>query len=228
MLKGKKILTETELGNGFYKLGTDDGEFVAQIIPLGETSEEAEEEAEEETSEEGYTLKDLQEMDLADLKDICKDNDIKVGKKDNEDDLIEKICEALEIPTDDDENEADDDEESVTEYTKEDLEAMDIDELKELCEENEIKVTKKDDEESLVEKLCEALSIADEDEASDDDEDEVDDETTWEDLIDMDEEELRELAKDNDVKISKKASEDDIRKAIAEEFSIAIPKGKKK
>ena len=64
----------------------------------------------------------------------------------------------------------------------------------------------------------------------DEDEDE-DEEITWDDLVEMDEEELVELIDAEDLDVDADDYEDDedgLRKAIAEEMEIEIPKKKKK
>ena len=102
------------------------------------------------------------------------------------------------------------------------------------------KFKKKASEDDLIELLKEKLGIEDEDEDddSDDDDEDSDDEDdddsdddseiTWDELKEMDKEELIELCEENDVEFKKKDSEDDLRKKFAAAFDIEIPKKGKK
>ena len=66
---------------------------------------------------------------------------------------------------------------------------------------------------------------------AEEDEDDEDEEITWEDLKEMDEEELAELIDAEDLDVDADDYEDDedgLRKAIAKEMEIEIPKKKKK
>ena len=225
-LKGKKILSANDLGNGDYQL-TIEGDLtvIAHIIPI--TSVESKETEDEDGEKADLTLGDLQSMDLSELKELCEEHGLKFKKKASEDDLIELLQEALDIPNEDDE-ESDDDDSNDDTPTLEDLEGMDIDELKELCDENGLEYKKKASEEDLVEILKEHFEISEDedDEESDDDDDQSD--ISFEDLQEMDIEELRELCEENDVEFKKKDSEDVLRKKFAEAFDLEIPKAKKK
>ena len=82
-------------------------------------------------------------MTLKELKALAKERGISVGKKDKKDDIIAKLEE------DDEEDDEDEEEEDDTP----DYEEMSLKELKALCKERGIKVSKKDDKDSLIEKL---------------------------------------------------------------------------
>ena len=83
-------------------------------------------------------------MTLKELKALAKERGISVAKKDKKDDIIAKLEE-------DDEEEDDEDEEDEDDTP--DYEEMSLKELKALCKERGLKVTKKDDKDSLIEKL---------------------------------------------------------------------------
>lgn len=57
---------------------------------------------------------------------------------------------------------------------------------------------------------------------------EPDPELDWDELKDMDEDDLVDYAEDNDIELDEDMDEDDIRKAIAKDLDIEIPKKKKK
>lgn len=156
-----------------------DGEYrprVGKILPLGSKNGAKDEDEEEEESEEPeaegedegeYTWEELQTFDRKELRTIVKEEelDIKVTAKLKDDDLREKIAEALEI---DMEEEEEDEEEEA------DLESMSRAELKAYIAENEldVKILRKDKEADIIEKI-EAAEAEDEEE---EDEDEGEDE----------------------------------------------------
>lgn len=104
-----------------------------------DSDDEDDEEDDEEDEEEGY-----ESMTLKELKALAKERGISVAKKDKKDDIIAKLEE-------DDEEEDDEDEEDEDDTP--DYEEMSLKELKALCKERGLKVTKKDDKDSLIEKL---------------------------------------------------------------------------
>ena len=113
-----------------------------------EDEEEDEEEDDEDEDDEDEDDEDEDEVDyeslsLKELKALAKEKGIKVDKKAKKDDII-----ALLQEEDDDEDDEDDEEDDTPDY-----ESMNLKELKALCKERGIKVTKKDNKESLIEKL---------------------------------------------------------------------------
>lgn len=102
-----------------------------------------EDEDDEEEEDEDEEEEDYESMTLKELKALAKERGISVGKKDKKDDIIAKLEE------DDEEDDEDEEEEDDTP----DYEEMSLKELKALCKERGIKVSKKDDKDSLIEKL---------------------------------------------------------------------------
>jgi hypothetical protein len=124
-----------------------------------------------------------------------------------------RVAAVLPLPEDDEEGdeeevdaeETEDEEGEGEAYTYEDLEGMDLDELKEVIaeEELEIRVTKKSKAEKVLEKVAEALELEppeDEDEEESDDEDE-DDEGSYEEMTPA---ELKQECKDRGLKAAGK------------------------
>lgn len=105
--------------------------------------EEEEDEEDEDEEDEDEEEEDYESMTLKELKALAKERGISVGKKDKKDDIIAKLEE------DDEEDDEDEEEEDDTP----DYEEMSLKELKALCKERGIKVSKKDDKDSLIEKL---------------------------------------------------------------------------
>ena len=108
-----------------------------------EEDEDDEDEDDEEEEDEDEEEEDYESMTLKELKALAKERGISVGKKDKKDDIIAKLEE------DDEEDDEDEEEEDDTP----DYEEMSLKELKALCKERGIKVSKKDDKDSLIEKL---------------------------------------------------------------------------
>lgn len=106
-----------------------------------DSEDDDEDEDEEEEDDEDY-----ESMTLKELKALAKERGISVAKKDKKDDIIAKLEE-------DDEEEEEDDEDEEDEDDTPDYEEMSLKELKALCKERGLKVTKKDDKDSLIEKL---------------------------------------------------------------------------
>lgn len=102
-----------------------------------------EDDDDEEEEDEDEEEEDYESMTLKELKALAKERGISVGKKDKKDDIIAKLEE------DDEEDDEDEEEEDDTP----DYEEMSLKELKALCKERGIKVSKKDDKDSLIEKL---------------------------------------------------------------------------
>jgi hypothetical protein len=135
--------------------------------------EGSDEEDEDEDDEDGV---DLSTLDRAALKKLIKDNElsISVKKSMSDDDLREAIAE--ELGEDEDEEEGDEEEEDDEEEDDDeeiDLSELDRTALKNLIKEQEldIKVLKSDTEDSLRNKIADALG-SDGDEEEDEDEDE--------------------------------------------------------
>jgi len=160
------------------------------------TGEEVEEEDEEEEVEE----KDLSQMKKSELKELCKEQGIEVPKKASKEDLIE-LLESEEDEEDEEEEEDEDEEEGEDNY-----EDMKKSELKKLCEEADIDVPKKASKEDLIELLrAEDEEEEDEDEDEEDEEFEDEDEDEEFDYEDLNLKELKELCKEREIEIPKKA-----------------------
>jgi hypothetical protein len=134
--------------------------------------EEPDEDEESEDEDEGDEV-DLDEMDRDELKSFIKEQElgIRVLSKYTDDEVRDKIREAL----GDDEDEEEEDEEEEDEEEGVDLDELDRKELKAFIEENEldIKVLKKWSDDELRAKIQEALGEdEDEDEEEEEDEDE--------------------------------------------------------
>lgn len=126
---------------------------VGEIFPCGEDSSNEEEEEEEGE----VTYDSVQEMDLDELKELAKANDIKLAKKllKDLDALRDHLCEELEL------EEGEEEEEEGEEPTYESVQEMDADELDELCEEHDIKVKAKDKKKLAAyrDAVCTALEL---------------------------------------------------------------------
>lgn len=107
-----------------------------------EDDEDEEEDDDEDEDEDEEDEVDYESLSLKELKALAKEKGIKVDKKAKKDDII-----ALLQEEDDDEDDEDDEDDTP------DYESMNLKELKALCKERGIKVTKKDNKESLIEKL---------------------------------------------------------------------------
>lgn len=105
--------------------------------------EEEDDEDDEDEDEEDEV--DYDSLSLKELKALAKEKGIKVDKKAKKDDIIALLQEE---DDDDDEDDEEDEEDDTPDY-----ESMNLKELKALCKERGIKVTKKDNKESLIEKL---------------------------------------------------------------------------
>lgn len=95
---------------------------------------------------------------------------------------------------------SEEEEEEGDDVTYDSIQEMDLDELKELAEENDIKLTKKQlkDVDALRDFLCEKLDLEEEGD------DEEGDDVTYDSVQEMDEEELDELCEENDIKVKAK------------------------
>lgn len=112
---------------------------VAAVLPLPEDDDEDEEEEvdaeetedDEDTEVEGYTYEELAEMDLKELKEVIKEEeleDIRVTKKSKAETVLAKVAEALELEPeeaeedeDEEDDEGDEDEESYEDMTPAEL-----------------------------------------------------------------------------------------------------------
>ena len=104
--------------------------------------DEDEEDDDEDEDEDEEDEVDYESLSLKELKALAKEKGIKVDKKAKKDDIIALLQE------EDDEDDEEDEEDDTPDY-----ESMNLKELKALCKERGIKVTKKDNKESLIEKL---------------------------------------------------------------------------
>ena len=107
-----------------------------------EDEDDDEEEDDEDDDEDEEDEVDYDSLSLKELKALAKEKGIKVDKKAKKDDIIALLQE------EDDEDDEEDEEDDTPDY-----ESMNLKELKALCKERGIKVTKKDNKESLIEKL---------------------------------------------------------------------------
>lgn len=135
------------------------------------------------------------------------------------------------------EEKSENDEDSLT---GEDLAAMSYKAMKKLCKENDLDTDPKDfdedEEDDFRKAIAKELGLElPEDEDGDDDPDgdsNDGDELTWEDLLKLDYDELEDLIDekklDTDIDDFEKDEEDKIRRAIAEELDIEVPKKEKK
>jgi len=145
------------------------------------------------------------------------------------------------------EEEEEEEEDSDDTYTWEDLEEMSYDDLEELCEENELEVEPSDFEDDEVgdfrKAVAEELEIEvpeeeekeeeeKEEEEKEEEEEDSDDTYTWEDLEEMDFEELQDFCDENELEIDPddftEDDEDKFRREIAKEAGIEAPKAKPK
>lgn len=108
-----------------------------------EDDEDDDEDEDEDEDEEDEV--DYDSLSLKELKALAKEKGIKFDKKAKKDDIIALLQE------EDDEDDEEDEEEEEDDTP--DYESMNLKELKALCKERGIKVTKKDNKESLIEKL---------------------------------------------------------------------------
>ena len=127
-------------------------------------------------------------------------------------------------------------------YNWGDLEALNHKELTELCKDNDLDTDPNDYDEDSEEEMLEFrkdiakeidVEITDTDTPEPEPEPAVkDDNYTWEDLVEMDFEELEELCDEQDLGVDPndfdEDEEDKLRREIAEELEIAAPKKKKK
>ena len=107
-----------------------------------EDDDDEDEDDEDEDDEDEEDEVDYDSLSLKELKALAKEKGIKVDKKAKKDDIIALLQE------EDDEDDEEDEEDDTPDY-----ESMNLKELKALCKERGIKVTKKDNKESLIEKL---------------------------------------------------------------------------
>ena len=107
-----------------------------------EDDDEEDEDDEDDEDEDEEDEVDYDSLSLKELKALAKEKGIKVDKKAKKDDIIALLQE------EDDEDDEEDEEDDTPDY-----ESMNLKELKALCKERGIKVTKKDNKESLIEKL---------------------------------------------------------------------------
>ena len=121
----------------------DDSEDEEDTDDEDEEEDDDEDDDEDEDEEDEEDEVDYDSLSLKELKALAKEKGIKVDKKAKKDDIIALL-------QDDDEE---DDEEDEEDDDTPDYESMNLKELKALCKERGIKVTKKDNKESLIEKL---------------------------------------------------------------------------
>lgn len=135
--------------------------------------------AEETVDDDPYTWEDLEAMDHDDLKELCEDNDLDTDPEDfdeDEDEEMDKfrraIAEEIDVEAPEAKKEKKEKKEKKKEteevkddnYTWEDLEAMDFEELEELCDEQELDTDpndydEDDDEDKLRRDVAKELEI---------------------------------------------------------------------
>lgn len=181
-------------------------------------------------------------MDLGSSYSLLQlDNDeLAIVKIVNADLTVEEVIDFLGVPgdvkKDKTKKEPKSDDES---YTWEELKALDREELDELADEVDVDSTdfEEDEDDELRLAIAKEADIEVPEDSSDtgstsNDDDTNDDDYTWDDLKEMDYEELSELCSDNDTTVDPTDFDEDdegsFRKAIAKEFDIAVPVEKKK
>lgn len=175
---------------------------VVEVFPLDEGEEEE---------------IDYSEMDLDELKALCKEREITVGKKDKKAQLVEKL-EAWDEENSE-EDEGDEDEEDEEEV---DLDAMSLEELIAFAEEEEIdlsELSKKDlKKKSKVKAVIEAAMEEEDEGDGEDEEDEEGEEEETPDFDSMKKDELLAWAEENEIKVPAKhqKSEAKLRKYLKE------------
>lgn len=112
-----------------------------------EDEEEDEDEDGEDEDDEGYSREELEDMTLADLRKLAKEEGIKVPRGADQDALVELILgeddedEDDDDEADDDDTDSDSDDEEEEEITEEEIRAMSLQELQGLAKELKVKVT---------------------------------------------------------------------------------------
>lgn len=180
-MEGKKITKILDIGGQYRALLLDDEEvaivkMVVDDLSLEELSEflpgkpdkkeskpkesKKETKKEPEPDDDPYTWEDLVDMDYDDLEELCDENELDVDPADYEDDEVDDFRKAIakeieiEVPEDEDSEEEEQEEESDDdEYTWDDLEEMDFEELQDFCDENELELDLDDFTEEEEDKL---------------------------------------------------------------------------
>ena len=140
--------------------------------PKKETKKEDKKESKKD-DDDSMSYKDLQDMDYDELAKLCKENGLSTKAKDYDEDeetevedfrmAIAEEC-GIEVPEDDDDKKSnkkgDDDDDT---YTWDDLKAMDFDELKDVVEEEDLKIDvddyEEEDESKFRKDIAKALGI---------------------------------------------------------------------
>lgn len=134
--------------------------------PVEDDDDEDEEDDEDDDDDdevEDYTEDDLKSKSLGDLKEIAEDEfeiDINGLKKAQ---LIEAILEAQEEEEDDDDQSDEDDDDEDEGYTEDELNDMELDELKKIAKEEGITVTPRMRKATLVKAIFDVAGVEDED-----------------------------------------------------------------
>jgi len=129
-----------------------------------EIKKESKKEPEPEEYEGNYTWEDLEEMDFEGLEDLCDELELEIESADFEEDEVDDFRKAiaeeleLEIPEDEEEEESEEEEEGGDDYTWEDLEEMDFEELQDFCDENEMELDPEDFTEEDEDKFRRAIA----------------------------------------------------------------------
>ena len=219
-IEGKSCLAR------FVKDEDEDGEYrpkIAKLMSLKSAVDEDEEgeEDEEDGEEEDEDEVDLDELSRKELKAFIKEQEleVRVMQKDSDDEVRDKIREALgEDEDEEDEDDEDEEDDEPVVYTKAQLKKLDRDELKEAAENLDVefpgRLTAKA-KEKLIAAILEAQKAAESDDEDEEDEDEEEEEV---DLDSLDRNELKALIKEQelDVKVLRKDDDDALREKVRE------------
>jgi len=198
-----------------------------------EDGDEEDEVAEVESEEEI----DYSQLSKKELQKLCRDAGITVSKKASKEELIELLEDQDEDDEEDEdeeeveddeededeeeveEDEEDEDEEEVEEDEEEadNYEDLSLKELKELCKEADLEVPKKAKKDDLIELLRENDEEEDEEEDEEDEDEEFEDEEDEFDYEDLTLKELKELCRERELEIPKKAKKGDLIELLMED-----------
>lgn len=216
-------------------------ELIDIILELEGQEDDSEDDEDEDadSDEEGALTEDeareqLEGLEKSDLKEIAEEMGVKVLAKDTAKKIIDKLVqdldgldkalEALGYYDEDEEDDSEDDEDGEDEGNSlvDDLDELSQEELATICADNGISAKGK--KQALIDRLVEAVEkgditeddiFGDDEDAEDDDEAEDEEDMTVEELVDeLDEDELKDLAKELGINIKKLKKVADIKKAI--------------
>lgn len=137
--------------------------------PVEDDDDEDEEDDDDDDEVEDYTEKELKSKSIDELKEIAEDEfELDIDGLKTKGKLIEAILEAQdeegdEDDDDDDADDEDDDDEESDGYTEDELNDMELDELKEIAKTEGIKVTPRMRKATLVKAIFEVAGVEDDD-----------------------------------------------------------------